>query len=359
MAGFEFTNFTIDRAIAHIIKVKERDQLTLPQIYNDLLEIDTSAKTLIQVRVSDALGKRSHGVEMDISRNEADDPAQLCGKIIVDPDEQFIPRSQDLARGLQKAQTSPGWPGGVLIVIYGTVGTNAKKCVVIIKAETDKGFNAVDVNGRIKFELVKQMLLSATQRLYKIGMLVEDAQLQLGADGLYDKAHFRCFLFDHMLTGTETGRPTAYFYDAFLGMSIRDSDRKKTKIFYEATKEFINASRLFTDEEKAAHREALRATLNDNEPHINANDFAERHFPVNVVDDYLSHLADKNFPSNSVMKDREYIKSQLRKPRTTTMTSGVKILVPAGEAPSELVQKVATENGYTDFRIKGLVRDQN
>lgn len=120
---------------------------------------------------------------------------------------------------LAEAQTSPRWPGGVLIVLSGKVGSQPKPYLAVIKAETDRGFNVVEEKGVVSLKLIKKMLLSQTQKLYKIGMLVE-INYQHPLENLYDQGNYRYFLFDHLLTSTETRSAAAYFYDSFLGMNI-------------------------------------------------------------------------------------------------------------------------------------------
>lgn len=77
------------------------------------------------------------------------------------------------------------------------------------------------------------------------------------AVGDYDPLGYRAFLFDHLITLTETRSAAAYFYSGFLGMGIQKSARKLTKDFYEHTTAFIGSSSL-TDDEKLNLREALR-----------------------------------------------------------------------------------------------------
>lgn len=359
MSEFTFENIIIKTVIAHTIKAKIANENTEPITTSNVINLDQEVKALFQVRLSEALGNTSHGVQMDIERNLTTDPIHLISEIILKPDENFINHSIKLAHNLQAAHTNPAWPGGVMIVLKGTIGSHDKNFVAIIKAETDKGLTISSDNGESTLKLVKDMLLSQSQRLYKVAMIVENSPLNIAEKPPYSKEHFLCFLFDHMLTRLETGRAAAYFYNTFMGMSIRTSDAKYTQIFFDESQAYINKNNSFTDEQKSSYRETLRSTLRDNTPSINLEDFAEKTFPEEIQQEYIDHLRSKNFPDRSVMKDSNYIKNKLRKPRTTTMTSGVKILVPSDSNPNELVRKISVENNKTTFEISGLIQSED
>jgi hypothetical protein len=198
------------------------------------------------------------------------------------------------------------------------------------------------------------MLLSETQRLYKIGMLVERAAVAPDQNGLHDAQHYHAFLFDHLLTGNEVGKAAAYFYDTFLGLSIASSSRAQTRIFFEETLNFINSSRA-SEEDKYNYREALRAELKSNTATLNLTEFAKRTFRDEMQDPYVKKVKEKGFPGHSIIKDNDYIKSRLRKPRNVTFTSGVLIRVPADKEFKDVVEIKTTEDGFTEVRIAGAV----
>lgn len=359
MSGFDFRGMAIRRLIAHTVHQRDKDKQRInPTCSDTLIVLDQDSKDLIQMRVTGALGSTSHGVEMGIARHEAGSFMQRAASMISCDDPTFITESKELAEKLADAQTNPKWPGGVLIIISGTVGAQSKPFVAVIKAETDKGFNVVEKDGLIKLELVKKMLLSATQRLYKVGILIEVTTELPNQDGLYRLANYRAFLFDHLLTATETGAAAAYFYDAFLGMNILASSRKQTEVFFEESKNFFNAARI-TDEERANLKEALRSELKSNTATINATEFAEKNLPEALQRDYVVHLNSKGFPAQAVVKDTEYIKHKLRRPRNVWFTSGVIIRVPSDQNFAELVQMTPNDNGFTTVKIKGTVTNQD
>lgn len=358
MAEFDFCDMQIQRMVAHTVYARGKGNVKKdPDYSEELIGLDQESIDLLQLRIIGALGNRSHGVNMSIARAAAGSFMQSAAAVMGGDEAAFLAASKKFAGDLTEAQTNPRWPGGVLIVLSGRIGAPSKRFVAVIKAETDKGFNVVEEGGRIQLRLIKKMLLSETQRLYKVGILIELADVAPGENGLKSADNYLAFLFDHLLTSSETGKAAAYFYDAFLGMSISTSSRYQTRLFFEESKSFINKSDL-ADEDRYTLREALRTELKNHAPTLNLEEFAERTFPEELRDSYIAHLTEKGFPSQSIVKDTEYIKHQLKKPRNVTFTSGVLIRVPADQDFREMVDIQENVDGYTQVRIKGAVQAQ-
>lgn len=360
MASFEFKGMLIKRLTAHTVFARgpDKETVTPPDYSEDLIKLGQDSLDLIQQRITDALGSTSHGVEMTINNSESDSFMQVGAAMIRASDSDFYSLSKKLADNLTRAQTSPRWPGGVLVVISGTVGASSKPFMAVIKAETDKGFNIVKRDGQTTLELIKKMLLSETQRLYKVGILIEMNTAVLGDDGKYPVGNYRAFLFDHLLSVTETKNAAAYFYSAFLGLGIQSSSRHQTKVFFQESTYFINAAPI-PDEDRYTLREALRSELRSNTATVSAKDFAEKHLPVEQQPAYIKHLTAKGFPEQAVVKDLDFIKHQLKRPRKVLFSSGVKIQVPGEQDFKELVTISTSENGYTQVMIKGTIAEQD
>ncbi len=358
MAAFGFQGMIIQRLTAHTVFARGQDkQLIEPDYSEELIELEQEAVDLIQLRITNALGSASHGVEMAIQNLGAGSFFQRGATMIRAENSEFLACSKNLAYELAKAQTNPRWPGGVLIVISGRVGQQSKPFVAVIKAETDKGFNVVKEDGRTKLQLIKKMLLSDTQRLYKVGILIEMNTAMSDAEGNFSRDNYRAFLFDHLLTATETKPAAAYFYSGFLGFSILASSRRHTQVFYEEGRNFINTAPV-PEDDRYTYREALRTEMRSNTPSLSAKEFAEQYLPEDLRQAFVNHLVAKGFPEQAVVKDIEYIKTKLRRPRNVTFTSGVLIRVPADQNFKELVEIDVAADGFTHVKIKGTVQDQ-
>lgn len=357
MDKFIFEALSIERMIAHTIFPRTKEGVLVPpQLSEEVIALDVDSKDLLQVRITDALGSNSHGIEINAEKTDASSFMQKSAEALRADEARFIELSRVIAQDLADAQTNPKWPGGVLIVLSGRVGNNQHPFLAAIKAETDKGFNIVEVNGSVSLTLIKKMLLSQTQRLYKIGVSVEISYTAPVA-GTYQPENYRFFLFDHLLTTTETKAAAAYFYNAFLGMNILKSSKFQTRKFYEETKTYISGLAL-DQPAKTELLEALRSELRSNKGTMSVPAFAEEHLPADSRQHYIATMATKGLPDTAMVKDLAYIKAKLRRPRRVDFSTGVKIQVPADLNFQDHVQTLRQEGGYTDVRIKGVVESQ-
>lgn len=353
MNKFIFEGLIVERVISHTIFARGKDkEIVPPKTSDDLLPLQQESMDLLQARTTVALGSTSHGIETEIITSEIGSFFEIADKMLDADDSGFVNYSKQLAMNLAKSQTNPKWPGGVLIVMQGTVGECNRRFIGVLKAETDKGFNLKEQNGKTILELVKDMLLTATQKLYKIGVLVEIQQIS--NEIAREVGHYRAFLFDHLLTSTETANAASYFYNAFLGMGILSSSKYKTRLFFEETKGFINKLNV-DDDKKFEFREALRTELRNQSLTINTREFAERNFPQEYRNSYILHMSEVGMPDQAVVKDLDYIKSKLRRPRSYFFSTGVKINAPANADFKDLVAVELYQDGYTTVRIKGQV----
>lgn len=357
MEPFKFEALSIDRLIAHTIYPRTKEGVLVPpQLSDEIIKLDIDSKDLIQVRVTEALGSASHGIEINVEKDDDQSFMQKAATAIRSDEAEFVALSKQMATDLADAQTNPKWPGGVLIILTGKVGNNQKPYLAAIKAETDKGFNIVEVNGSVSLALIKKMLLSQTQRLYKIGFAVE-LNYQAPVENLFNKDNYRHFLFDHLLTSTETKSAAAYFYNAFLGMSIVRSSKFQTKKFYESTRSYINSLPI-TQPEKSDLLEALRSELRSNKGTVSIVKFADDHLPKDSKDTYVKQMTESGLPDTAIVKDLGYIKSKLRRPRRVDFSNGIKIQVPADLEFSENIKIGQQEDGFTQVKIKGVVEGQ-
>lgn len=355
MADYSFDELVINRLIAHTIFVRGPDKKKkAPELSDQLIPLDVESRDLVQARITKALGSKAHGIAMQISRSDAGSFMQVAAAMIGSNDQDFISSSQQLADALAEAQTSPRWPGGVLIAMSGSVGESQNRFLAVIKAEPDRGFSFGQQGGNVTLNLIKNMLLSQTQRLFKIGMLVE-VNVEPPTPAGFAPGNYRAFLFDHLLTATETRDAAAYFYDAFLGMDIVGSSKYQTRLFYEKSKDYINGIPA-KQHEKSQMLEALRTELRSNKALVSVAEFAKDHMPKEYQKEYARAMKAQGLPDKGIVKDLEYIKSKLRRPRKVKFTSGVTINVPAEQEFKDYIEIQPQADGHTTVKIKGVVQ---
>ncbi len=95
-----FENLSIGRLIIHEVFARGVDKAMVQPIYGtQLLELPQDARDALQARITNALGKSSHGVEMTIRENGPESTWHKAKEIIEaqGDDTQFINLSQNIA----------------------------------------------------------------------------------------------------------------------------------------------------------------------------------------------------------------------------------------------------------------------
>ncbi len=354
---FKFEGLMIERIIVHRIYSRTADkQLVKPMTSNKLIKLNQNALDALQMRITKALGNKSHGIEMSFVETGDNSFFQSATTMLHSNEIDFIETSKKLANDLNKAQFSTTAPGGLLTVIAGRVGNESIRFVATIKAEPQDGFKADEYDDYVDMEYISELLLTETQRLYKIGFLTEIVS-QPPENGSYNVDNYRVFLFDHLMTSTETKAAAAYFYRTFLGMDIQKSSKKLTQDFFELTRNFIDTSSV-SENEKLDLNEALRSELRSNDATLSIAEFAKKHISEELRPQYESFMQQKGFPQNSVIKDTNYIKAKLRRRRKYVFNNNVWIVTPPDKAEEYLHIEPRNEVGETLVRIKGQLQGQ-
>ena len=357
MAGinFSFEGLCIDKVIAHRIFPRSASKTIIPpKLSKQVISLPNEAIDALQLRITEALAARSHGIEMSILQGVADSFLNHAASTFEDEgkDKVFISVSQRLAQKLSEAQFDSGAPGGILIIVSGLIGDEQRPYFAVIKAETQTGFSTQENEQQLNMQYLSELLLTPSQRFYKVGFLVSLEDCTKDENGNYPPSSFKAFLFDHLMTSTDTSKAAAYFYNKFLGMDISLSSKKITQDFYEVTRDFINSSQL-TQENKLDLHEALRSELRSNKTTLNINSFADEHFPEEIKSDYKKLVVSKKLPENSFIKDNDYILSKLKRRSRLIFSNDIWMSVPP-ENFNELIEILpCEEDNTTIIKING------
>lgn len=354
--SIDLTGLTIERLVVHHVYKRDSDKNPRTPRYGEILiTLPDDAQDAFQQRITEALGHRSHGVEMAVCDSGEDSFFQAAAKVLHNSSEaEFIEATKQMAHGLAKVQSSKDLAASKLLIMLGRSGLSQTKYLAVIKAELQDGFSADDEEDTISH--INDLFLTPTQKLYKIGFLHQIVAEPAGEDGLYSPDKYKVFLFDHLLTSTESKEPAHYFYSEFLGFLQLVSDRKKTKFFYEYTREFINASEV-DQEDKVALLEALRSELRNNKAILKTESFAKDYMTDEMKEEYLSYMTNKDFTADAFAKDVEFIKTKLGKRQRMRFNNRVEVSAPADKL-HECVKVIEKTNEKTIVSITGTVVDQ-
>lgn len=354
ISAFSFEGLMIERVIAHKILPKTADkQITPAKLSKKIISFKGDALDALQQRITEALANKSHGIEMSIRDSDEGSFFTLASSILHCDDNKFIEVTQKLADKLTVSQFSSNAPGGLLAVISGRVSVDALPFIAVIKAETQNGFRTNESDEQIMMEYIAELLLTPSQKFYKIGFLV---QTDSSSTSPLVENH-KAFLFDHLMSSTESSKAAGYFYSTFLGMSIEKSSKKLTQDFFEYTKKFINTAPLDEGEKLELH-ESLRSELRSNKNIISANDFSNDHIPIELRTAYIDFMKLSKFPQHSVSKDNEYIKTKLKRRSKLVFSSDVWISVPPDKLKDLVQFEDSDDNEYSTLKIKGRLKSQ-
>lgn len=232
------STLTFKRICIHTIEPKTLGTKTATAICDkEMTELGTEVEETLKERITSAFGHRSKALDVEISK------AGLAAGTFFDlgkdlkevSDQVFIERSALLAKQLAEAQKSQLLPGGYIMIID-AIDEFANPVVIVIKAEPHEAFKRNKSNGSNKIEVIKDLFLSKGTKLYKIVALYK----QDNPEKEYPNDQWGCILFDEQFTPGD--RPSSYFWNGFLKLSIDNNAKVQTAIFYNDVHNFIEKS---------------------------------------------------------------------------------------------------------------------
>lgn len=359
-----FQNLTINRIIIHEIHRRNDDRsLRDPNYGNQLIQLDVEAQNALQLRITDALGESSHGIEMKIERTTVGSLWNLASDIVRvgGNNEEFIQLSQIVTANLAAAQTSKGVPGGIVVVIDGSCGHPSRRFMCVIKAEPHAGFIKREEEGQLLLKYLKDLILTPQSKLYKIGAFVNldptvPVTLELPAGG------WKAFLFDDLATRGNRLGAAQYFYETFLGLAFPTDSAFQTKQFHTLTKDFIRKANV-DEEVKSGLLNALNTYLKvDNSATVQVAAFAQAYIPVPELQDaYAQHMQRNNFPQHAVHKDLTEVASALRQ-RKIMFGHNIKLIAPPedfeGYVRMKTIDGEPTADGQVPKWTQIIIRDR-
>lgn len=351
--SIDLSSMKIERVVVHTVHMRAaRGLATRPTFAKNVFRLTGVPAASLQTRITEALGKSSHGVEVKLIEEDDQSFLQISADLLNCNDSDFLIKSQQLAIKLAKAQQTKDLPASKLFIATGKCGAPQKKYLLAIKAEMHDGFTE-DANSLAHFT---ELFLTPSQKLFKIGMLFEVVSSAPDDDGLYDNGNYAAHLFDHLLNTLETRLAAQYFYSGFLGAELIVSDKTLTKKFFESTKEFINSAPI-DQPKKIELLEALRVDLRSNSAVIHVETFAKTYLPKDLREAYIESMDSIGFTRNAVTKDLKYINTKMKQKQKMRFEQEVEISAPADKL-HKLVKVVSTNATETIIKISAAIKEQ-
>lgn len=351
--SIDLSNLQIEKFAIHTVPKRTPERTAGKVTYaRKVLKLPAAAAATVTARITEALGRSSHSVEVAVVDHSASSFGQLAVQLMHGDDDNFLAVSRDVADKLATAQASRDLAASKLIVATGRAGLAKKKYLLVIKAEMSDGFTEDNESG---IEHLTELFLTPTQKLFKMGIISEVVSAPAVA-GLYNLANYAARIFDHLLTGTESRDAAQYFYYNFLGTQPVISDKRLTRDFFELTKSFINSAPISQDD-KSDLLDALRVELKSNNQIIHISTFAVQHMNDEQQEEYVAFMKANEFPGTAITKDTEFVKLRMRRKQKIKFEHGVEVIAPADKM-SELVH-VDDENAQkTVLTIYGSIEER-
>jgi hypothetical protein len=340
----ELIDLRLTRVVIHEVFQRTDDRKRLsPRHGNALEQLDGDAVDALRARVVTAMSSPAKCLQMDISKSDPGSMFHLASQLVDADDLLFVKESRRTAELLADAQISRKIPGGILVAFTGSAGVPARRLVGVIKAEVHSGFTREHSEQGMALRFLRNLLLTAQTKLYKIGLFVE--RVPGGAETLVDR--WESYIYDETLTLSNRDGAAQYFYEGFLGTKFQESSARNTKKFHDLTKRFIRAMDVPEEERIALHNALVTYLKVDQSPTISVLDFADNYFgAAEIRDTYERHMRSEKFPSGAIAKDTTDINSAL-KTRKFTFRNQVRLITPA-EGFEDLVRIEAIDGDLNE-----------
>jgi len=334
-------NLNFKRLIMHQVFRKENGQPhATVEPATKTFTIDDDAKDILRERLSNSAGKNSKAFELEVGNSSPNTFYAIANSIKGKSDAVFITKSTKITHLLAETQTSSNMPGGYLLVIEAQEKQDNRFVIIIIKAELHEAFRKEKVKGETVLKVLKDIFLSPSQKLFKIGILYE----KLNPATVAPNDTYGCFLFDDQFR--RSTKPAEYFFKDFLGFDVSRNAKIQSQLFYDQTYNFIKAN--FTDaKQKLDLIQELRNLFSVNqETVITPAEFSNTYFAEPAIRDLYSNQVLVNFHA-SIVKDSTLIDYELNH-KKLNFPNKIKVTGPETDF-DQAVTLINTKELYKDI----------
>ncbi len=328
----------INRIIVHGAHRKEGDaEYGIAEYADNLFNFGERELTTLRRRIATAFSKSKRFFKLEISKSDEDSFYQYAKDLKNCNDETFLEISKNIADLLALSHSKKTIPAGLLLIVEGNI--DSKHFVLVIKAELQEAFTIKEFNNEKLIELVNDLFLSPAKDFYKIGFIMEDRNSLRPPNDRHS-----CYMYDDNFSSGKKDL-AEYFYKDFLGFTTSSNDKLLTKNFRENIFKFIE-THVEGFENKKGLKSALNTLYRENTSGIiNPQEFAETHFPENLLRLFTSEISSQ-YP-HSFTKDLTLVDRALDR-QTIKLVDDLKI-----EGPSDSMDNVSI-SGASNFSLENL-----
>ncbi|TGE03330.1 nucleoid-associated protein [Hymenobacter fodinae] len=352
MRQLNFQALTIRRMASHSILEKQPTaQTSIADVTDELLDFTYDLQQLILSRLQAALGRKGKGFYLEIADSAPSSFFGQCVDLEKVNDPTFLKRSQNIAHLLAGSQNRSNIKAGDLYVIEAVDSSYQNSPVyIVIKAEPHEGVR----RNKKSLEHLKDIVLSPSQKLYKVGVLYKDEN----EGKTYPNDSFSAYLFDEQF-GSGSQTLSSYFYKEFLRFDYTNNGPIQTKIFYDKTRDFIDKN--IKDEDKREELgEALRVLLKtDNAQYIRPKEFAQHYLETDEQQALFNATVSRDFPpmveKNSQLVDFSLKTRKIRfgDAQVSAPDSNFNNHIQVIKSQNDLMNLDPSDDSYTILKVAG------
>lgn len=336
----DFKELDIHKVIIHKVIAKTQASPSYPDYADECHNLDIETQTTLKSRISSAVKKSKRFFETDIEQIHAGSFFAIANNLNYCNAEDFYTKSKSIADLAAVAHDNMKIPGGLLIIIDATIDS-VSKATIVIKAEMQE---ALILKGT-SVELMKELFLSPSHELYKIGILVHRDR------NTFTQNAFQTYVFDDQFN-SQSKDLAIYFYKDFLGFTTSKNDKLKTKNFLNAYTAFVD-NHIQEPQTRIHLKQLIKADFRESESplidpssyltYFSTNDQAKEKFEKQVLSEYpISFSKNTTLLDASLQKTSINITSKMRLVGDSSEIDGkVEIINPKNDnARTQLITKI-------------------
>jgi len=338
----ETDKLDLKRITIHRVTGKDIDTEHGDAIYTEsLFEFGFDEMETLKNRIGSAFSRTKRFFKLEIAKIDKGSFFDNAKNLHSSTKEEFLTKSKNIADLLAISHNKRTIPSGLLLIMDGLY-ENSLSFTIVIKAELQEAFTIVEDDGKKLIELINDLFLSPAKDFYKIGFLMQD----INPKKTFPNSDFSAYMYDDNFSSGKRNL-AEYFYDTFLGFSTSSNDKLLTKNFYEDVGTFINENVAKFDDKKGLRNALNTLYREDTTGVINPQEFAEKHFPEELLRKFGSEVG-FNY-AHSFTKDLELVENKLRRGKIKLINE-LKI-----EGPTDSLDEVRVLTGSSiDFNALKL-----
>ncbi len=293
----------IEKAIVHEIPRRTARTAGGSPVLSEIESpLNVEIKNYFAERIKASLSTAAYNIAFD---DDSSSPVPECiQEMLTGSASGFVERSRRIATHLYDCQSGVN-PGGLLTIIAAKI--ERASSIAVLKLEKEAGLRAhqAEHDGKTTFDMehIRELMLTDRTRVFKVAVFARNTGRPDEIEGVAS---------DHQRGFQPKTEIADFFLRRFLGCKLREAPEITTKLFFNATQQFIN-EHVGSAETRARYEIALLAEMNSTEAIVRPRAFANRNLETEDRQCFISVLEEQNVNVAELEKDTALIRSKLKR----------------------------------------------